>query len=212
MGVQRGSEDTHGPMDNSMRASGLVVSSKDLECGEEPRETRILESGKEAKLMAMECTLGSMETDIRVSSRSASRVVRGYRSLQTETCTEAPTKKASPVVLENTTGPMGATSKVNLSKDSEMGKDYGRGILVPVINTRAPTKPTKKTDMESLLGLQATCTKANTKTINEMGLEKCIGEMGVFIKATGKGESSMEKVKSTCRAKAIRKGISRTTY
>ena len=60
-------ESTPGQTERSMTASGFKVSNKVMESGEVCIMTRILASGSNRKLMAMECTLGRTVTATRVS-------------------------------------------------------------------------------------------------------------------------------------------------
>lgn len=95
---------TPGPMQSSTKDNGSGGSSKAQECGEEQRETHILESGKEGRRMAMEFIHGSTGIATKDSSEIASSTEKESRNLQTGICTVARTRGANPQDSGSTTG------------------------------------------------------------------------------------------------------------
>lgn len=106
-------ENMYGPMENSMRVSGLEVKNKDLGCGEAPKVIPILENGKEGRQMDMEFILGSMEIVTKDNLKIALSMGKGSKNLQTAIYIEVHIKKENPQDLENTIGPMGVILKDN---------------------------------------------------------------------------------------------------
>ena len=118
------------------------------------------------------------------------------KSLQMETFTKATTFKENQKDLGNITGQMEVTLKEFFKKESETGMESGKSNKGDLTNTRVNTSTIKSKVMESSPGLPATFTKEITVRINEMGTDKCIGLMEVFIKASGEKESNMEWARS----------------
>ena len=65
-----------GPTGSSMMASGKMDSGKAKECGKVPKEINTLDSGRSAKLMAMEFINGSVETSMKAFSDLALNMVK----------------------------------------------------------------------------------------------------------------------------------------
>ena len=77
-----------------------------------------------------------------------------------------------------------------------MATESGNEALGTLINTKDSMKTIKNVDMESSLGLPAMYIKETMIAISEMVTGKCIGAMGVSIKADGETEFKTEKEKS----------------
>lgn len=72
----------------------------------------------------------------------------------------------------------------------ENGKNFK--ILKIVISMKVNTNLIRKMVTAFLIGKVVIYTKEITRMMKEMGMEKCIGLMDLFIKVNGKEESNME--------------------
>jgi hypothetical protein len=158
-GNQKDVDDMSGKMENSTKDSGPTDSSMALGYGEVPREIHTLGSGEKAGPMATECIPGSMETDMRVSLKTASSMVRELNILLMETLTKATMKTASLQVMESTTGVGVVSSKVSLKLVYVVAKASGRKELVELISMRENGTLIRRKVTAYLHGLMGTCTK-----------------------------------------------------
>ena len=75
-----------------------------------------------------------------------------------------------------------------------MDKEFGKKVLVTVINIKVNTQMIKNQDMVFLHGPLETFIKDTIKVIKDMDMDKCIGTMEVIIKENGTRVFKMDKV------------------
>ena len=108
-------EPTLGSMEKCTMASGSKARSADTAYGKAFMATAISASGKIARLKAMECMFGSMETGMRASGISASGMEMVLTFLPTETLTMASTTTVNLKATDSTSGPMATLTLVSLT-------------------------------------------------------------------------------------------------
>lgn len=101
--------------------------------------------------------------------------------------------KESRTVLESTIGLMAPTIKANSKWGKGTAMDYGKNQWVVVTNMKDNTYLIKNKDMVFSPGPMVMSSKDTIDRIKDKEMEKCIGSMGVIIKAIGIMVSKKER-------------------
>lgn len=186
--------DTPGQTDNFMRDNGWTEWNTGPGCGKEPKGTLMLDSGNSAKQTVTESTLGSTETDTKESLRIVWNMEKGCNDSLTEIFTKDFMHMESRQALGSIIGQTEATSKDHSRQDWGVAREYGRKGPATRTSMRDSTLMIKNQVTGFSHGQAGTFTKVITKMIPETGTDKCTGQMAAITKASGRMESSTEKV------------------
>ena len=119
-----------------MKDNGLAAWNMDLECGEGLKEILISDSGNSEKLMVMEFMFGQMEIVTKDSLNNVWKMAKGYKNLPMVTYIKDFMQTANQMAMGNITGQMEVILKGFLKMVYVVDRDYGRRVLVTVINMK----------------------------------------------------------------------------